>query len=215
MHKVLHFICDVNHLQAVAFLNTYGNTVNVKSEKLNDRPRRLTFFIFRCEIGSVDIDPCICQKNRPSVLTPLSPTPVQCHRQVRRDPQICPQTHQNSKRVNCSIVDLLGGSQTIRTSVSADIFKDETNAGHHPKEGSDNDSNNNGISATTSTPPRVGKSKVATTTPKMVILFNQSEDIKVVYFGCFEFLYSQRAHSETFGGNPMICPDTPTKQDKP
>ena len=63
MHKVWHCVFDVNHLQAIALINTSGKTVNVKSEKLNDRPGGLTFFRLSCEIDSVDINPCIFQKN--------------------------------------------------------------------------------------------------------------------------------------------------------
>ena len=78
---------------------------------------------------------------------------------------------------------LLGGSSTIRTSDSADIFYDKTDVEHQKKEASDDNGDNDGSSAVMSTPPCVSKSKVATTTPKMSILFNQSEDIKVGHFG--------------------------------
>ena len=42
MYKIRRCVFDVNHLQTVVFLNASGKTVNVKSEKLNDRPRGLT-----------------------------------------------------------------------------------------------------------------------------------------------------------------------------
>ena len=48
----------------------------------------------------------------------------------------------------------------------------------------------------------------------MSMLFNQLVDIKVGYFWNFEFVDIQRAHCETFGDDPMIFPDNPTKQDK-
>ena len=66
----------------------------------------------------------------------------------------------------------------------------------------------------TSIPPFAGKSKVATTTTKMCILFHKSTDITVGYFGKNEFVDCQRAHHDTFGNNPMIFPDNPTKQEK-
>ena len=81
------------------------------------------------------------------------------------------------------MASLLGGSSTIRTSASADLFDDKTDVAHQHKDASDNDGKNCGSSAVTSTPPRMGKSKLATTTPKTSILFNQSEDIKVGHFG--------------------------------
>ena len=56
---------------------------------------------------------------------------------------------------------------------------------HQHNEASDKNGKNNGSIALTSTPTRVGKYKVATTTPKMSILLNQLADIKVGYFGRF------------------------------
>ena len=85
---------------------------------------------------------------------------------------------------------------------------------HQHKEASDENGENDGSSAVTSTPHRANKSIVATTTPKMSILFNQLEDIKVGYFGHFEFVDSQRAHRETFGDNPMLFPANLTNQNK-
>ena len=64
------------------------------------------------------------------------------------------------------------------------------------------------------TPPRAGRSKVATTTPKISIFFNLSSDNKVGYLGKLEFVDSHRAHRETFGGDPMISPNNPTNQCK-
>ena len=48
----------------------------------------------------------------------------------------------------------------------------------------------------------------------MSILFNQSEYIKVGYFGKFGFLDSQRAHLETFGKDPMLFPANPINRNK-
>ena len=48
----------------------------------------------------------------------------------------------------------------------------------------------------------------------MSILFNQSEYIKVGYFGKFEFVDSQRAHCENFDKDPMVFPANPTNQNK-
>ena len=48
----------------------------------------------------------------------------------------------------------------------------------------------------------------------MSILFNQLEDIKVGYFGVFEFVDSQRAHRKTFIDEPMLYPANPTNQNK-
>ena len=103
---------------------------------------------------------------------------------------------------------------TIRTSVSDDIFDAKTDVAHKHKEASDNNGKNDGIIVVTSTPPCASKSRVATTTPKMIILFNQSEYIKVGYFGKFEFVDIQRSHCETFGDNPMLIPANPTNQNK-
>ena len=82
------------------------------------------------------------------------------------------------------------------------------------KEASENNVENNGSSVFTLTPPRAGKYKVATTTPKMSILFKQSTDIKFDYFGNFGFLYSQMAHRDSFGDDPMIFSTNPTNQNK-
>ena len=109
---------------------------------------------------------------------------------------------------------LLGGSSTIRTITSANIFNDKTDVAHQHKEASDDDGKNYGSNAVTPIPPQVGKSKVATTTPKVSILFNQQEDIKVGHFGKIEFVDSQRSHPETFGEVPMIILATPTNQNK-
>ena len=73
---------------------------------------------------------------------------------------------------------------------------------------------NDGSGVVTLAPPRASKYRVAITTPKMSILFNQPEDIKVGYFGKFEFVDIQRAHCETFGDEPMLFPDNPTNQNK-
>ena len=109
------------------------------------------------------------------------------------------------------MVALLGGSSTIRTSVSADIFNAKNDAAHRHEEASEKNGGNDGLSAVTSNPIRVGIYKVATTTPKMIILFNQLADIKVGYFGQFEFVDSQRDHHEIFVEEPMIFPANPTK----
>ena len=109
---------------------------------------------------------------------------------------------------------LLEVSSTIRTSGSADIFDAKTNVAHNHKESSDDNGNNYGSSADTSNPPCASKSQVATTTPKISIIFNQSADIKVGSFGNFKFVDSQRARRETFGGDPMIFPANPTNQNK-
>ena len=109
---------------------------------------------------------------------------------------------------------LLGGSSTIRTSASAGLFDDKTDVAHQRKEASDDDGKNYGSSAVTPTPPCVGKSKVATTTPEMSILFNQSKDIKVGNFLIIEFVDSQRDHRGTFGKFPTIFNDKPTNHNK-
>ena len=62
IHKVRRSVFDVNHLQAIEFLDVSGKNVNIKSDKLNDRPSELTFFQFSCGIDSVDSEPCICHK---------------------------------------------------------------------------------------------------------------------------------------------------------
>ena len=85
---------------------------------------------------------------------------------------------------------------------------------HQNKEASDDDGDNYGSSEATLTPIRISKSRVATTTPKISILFNQLEDIKVGYFGIFEFLDIKRSHCETFVDNPTIFPANPTNQNK-
>ena len=85
---------------------------------------------------------------------------------------------------------------------------------HQHKEASDEDGKNYGSSAVTPIPPHVGKYKVVTTTPKMCILFNQSEDIKVGRFGQIEFVDSQRAYCETFGEVPTMLLANPTNQNK-
>ena len=65
---------------------------------------------------------------------------------------------------------------------------------HQHEEASEDNGESDGSILVTSTPPCAVISKVATTTPKMGMLFNQSENIKVGYFGEFEFVDSQRAH---------------------
>ena len=63
MHKVRRCVFDVNNLQSIAFINTYGKTANIDPEKLNGRPGGLTFFRLSCEIYRVDTDPRFHQKN--------------------------------------------------------------------------------------------------------------------------------------------------------
>ena len=109
---------------------------------------------------------------------------------------------------------LLEGSLTIRTSVSDDLLNAKTDVARHYKESSENDGENDGSSVVPSTPTHASNSRVATTTPKISILFNQSGDIKVGYFGKFELLESQRDHHETVGDDPILCPDKPTNQNK-
>ena len=109
---------------------------------------------------------------------------------------------------------LFGGSSTIWNSVSAVLFDYNTNMAHQRKEASDINGKNNWISVVTQTPPCAVKSNVATTTPEMSTLFNQSADIKVGYFGIFEFVDIQRSQCETFGDNLINFPPNPTKQNK-
>ena len=85
---------------------------------------------------------------------------------------------------------------------------------HQHKEASDDDGKNYGSSVVAPIPTHVRKSKVATNTPKISILFNQSEDIKVGHYGKIEFVDSQRAHRETFDEVPMILLANPTNQNK-
>ena len=80
---------------------------------------------------------------------------------------------------------LLGGPFNIRTNVNADHFNAKTDVDRHNEEASDNDGKNNVSSMFMSTLPCVGRYKVATTTPKLSIFFNQLVDIKVDYFGNF------------------------------
>ena len=60
MHNIRLCVFMVNHTQALVFINASENSVNIKSDKLNDIPGGLTFFQLSCEINSVDIDPHIC-----------------------------------------------------------------------------------------------------------------------------------------------------------
>ena len=112
------------------------------------------------------------------------------------------------------MADLLKGSSTIRTSVSYDLFNAKTDVVNHQKEASDDDGNNDGSKVVTPTPPFANKSRVATTPPKMSILFNQLADINVGYFGNFGFLNIQRAHCENFDDYPMIFPTKQTNKNK-
>ena len=114
-----------------------------------------------------------------------------------------------------SMADLLGVSSTIRTSFSADIFYSMTDMVHWHRDYSDNHGNNDVSCAVTPTPPRAVKSKVANTTQKLSVLFNQSLDIKVGYFGNFEFVDSQRDHHETLGSNPWYFLITQPTRIKP
>ena len=119
-----------------------------------------------------------------------------------------------SKRGEGSIDDLLKGLLNIITSVSANIFDAKTNVVHHHKESSDDNDENGGSSVVILNPYLASKSRVAITSPKMSILFNLSENIKVGYFGHFVYVDNQRAHCETFGNNPMIFPSNPNNQNK-
>ena len=109
---------------------------------------------------------------------------------------------------------LVRGSSTIRTSVSADIFDAKTDAARHHERASDENGKNYVSRKITLTPSCAGIYKVATITLRMSILFDQLVDIKVGYFGHFEFVDRQRYHRETFGNDPMIFSDNPTKQEK-
>ena len=80
------------------------------------------------------------------------------------------------------MASLIGDSLNIRTIVRAYPFDAKTDVAHHHKEASDKNGYNDESSAVTLTPIWASKYKVATTTPKMNIMFNQSEDIKVGYF---------------------------------
>ena len=62
MYKVRRCVFNVNHLQELEFLNAYGKTVKVKSDKLIEIPGGLTFFQLICKIDSIDTDPHIFQK---------------------------------------------------------------------------------------------------------------------------------------------------------
>ena len=62
MYKVWRCVFNVNHLQAVAFLNASDKTINVNSDKLKERHGGLTFLWLICDIDSVDIHPRILQK---------------------------------------------------------------------------------------------------------------------------------------------------------
>ena len=89
MHKVWRCVFNVNHLQVVAFLNVSDKTVQVKSDKLNKIPGRLTFFQFRCKIDIIDITPVFVRKFRLSFLPPISPAPAQFNNKGRQDPHLC------------------------------------------------------------------------------------------------------------------------------
>ena len=109
---------------------------------------------------------------------------------------------------------ILGGSLSFRTSSSDDIFGAKTDVAHQHKESNDNVGNNDKSRTVMLNPLCVVKSKVATTTPKTSILFNQVADIKVCYFGKFEFVDIQRAHRETFDDDHMIFTAQPTNKNK-
>ena len=93
-------------------------------------------------------------------MPPLSPTPVQCHYRSTRKYTKTPE------RGKGNMATLIGGSSTIRTSVSAGIYDSKTGAAYNHEESRDKDGNTDVSSTVTSTPPHVGISKVAITTPK-------------------------------------------------
>ena len=134
MYKVQRCVLNVNHIQAVVFLNTSGKTVNVKSDKLNEIPGRITFFRFSREINSVDIDPCIRQKkidlqlclcfpqHNYNVTTRVADTLSSAHKHIK--------TPDMGKG---SMADFLGGSWTIRTGINAAPLNNKSDVLHQHK----------------------------------------------------------------------------------
>ena len=131
MQKVRRCVFDVNHLQEIEFLNMSGNTVDINSEKLNDRPGGLTFFRFICETNSVDMDPRICQKKTDFHFYLCFP-----QHQWNITTRVVENLSSARKRIKIpekdkdSMAALLGGSPAIKNSTSADIFDAKTDAAH-------------------------------------------------------------------------------------
>ena len=75
------------------------------------------------------------------------------------------------------------------------MFDANTDASHQKNQASGDDGENYRSIAVTSTPACTGISKATTTTPKMSMLLNKSADIKVGYFGKFEFCRKPKGSS--------------------
>ena len=82
---------------------------------------------------------------------------------------------------------LIRVSSSIRIVVSAEIFDAKNNAAHHHEESIDDDGYNNGNSSVPSTPPHMGRSKVATTTPKMIIFLISRQILKLAILENMKF----------------------------
>ena len=122
------------------FLNSYGRTFNFKSYKLNEISGGITLFQFICQIDSIDINPHICQK-KTDLQFCLRITQHQCNTTTRvvETFNSSQKRIKNPERGKGSMSELLGGSPTIITSVSADIFDAKTDVVHQHKEASDDD----------------------------------------------------------------------------
>ena len=184
MYKVGRCVLNINNLQVVAFLNASGKTVNVKSDKINDISSGLTFFRFSCDIESVNTDPYIFQKNPTFGSSSTFPNTSTISPPGSWRPSYLPRYTPNRPRgvrvvwlPSSEAHQLLELASVLKFLMIRQMWKISTRRPVMTI------GKNDGSSAVTSTPPCVIKSKVAITTPIMSILFNQSADIKVGYFG--------------------------------
>ena len=61
MKRALVSTYDINNLNAFAFLIATGIQVQLKSEKVGDRPEGISFFRFSYNLDPISIDPIIIQ----------------------------------------------------------------------------------------------------------------------------------------------------------
>ena len=177
MEKIIVSVYNIDNLNGSAFITAQVRTVQLKSEKLKDRPEGISLFRFAFSIDPAELDERIKQK--PIFFMFCLGLTQHCYfaKEDRIEEIFSPSKAKNN--VKSKMANLVG--------VKIALFRTP---------GKGNDTNSVGANGG-GTPPIPG-------TPKMDALFGNTANVTTGYYGGLDFLHIQADFNSTFGTDPPI-----------
>ena len=167
-------------MNASTFLTAIGKHVQLKPEKVSDRPEEILFFRFSYNLDPSSIDPRIVQK--PTFFSFCLRLPQ--HRYFSKEDRVEEIYSSVSKQLSSKTKSKISGI----IGVSQKLFTTPDNRGKEDGSSDDDDDN------LTVTP----------NTPKMNILFSNMSNAKIGYYGDLGFLDKQDEFDKCVDENPVL-----------